>query len=312
MITVLTWLWAQPGGRTSYGACHVNIWRDMVARNLTLDHEIACVTDMPEGIDPRVRIIRPPREFEDVRIPTWTRGRPQCFRRLSMFRPDAADLFGAERIVCMDLDVVIGGSLDPMFAGCEDFRMARGTASGRPYNGSVMMIRAGARAQVYREFAPERAIVAGQQFVGSDQAWISYVLGKHEAIWMPQDGLAHWGQRHSYPMPRIMTFPGAMKPWKLAELGTDKWVSRHYRRDGTGRCLVLGYGPSVWTDAAAALGGGRYDAVIASPEAAAHWPSPVLAIADDDGHAERLAAMHGFTHVAFCGRSDGVQADAIA
>lgn len=302
---IVSWLWEQPGGRTSYQPSHVRIWADMVRRNLTLPHRIAVVTDLPGDFGPDVEVIAPPNEFLDVRIPTWARGRPQCFRRLSMFRPDAARLFGAERIVCMDLDVVIGDSLDPLFAGAEDFRIARGTAGGRLYNGSMMMIRVGARPQVYSEFTPERAVIAGQKFVGSDQAWISYILGPKEAVWTPQDGFSHWGLRHSYPMPRIMSFPGALKPWRLAELGTDRWISRHYRRSGAGRCLVLSYGTGVWTEAAAALGAGKFDAIIASPEAARHWPGDVLAIADDDEHAERLAAMHGFVDVVFCGREGG-------
>src|SRR5690242_3543774 len=68
MITVLTWLWHQQRG-PSYSAAHVNIWADMVRRNLSMPHRIACVTDHPEGIDPSVEIIAPPRDFEDVRIP---------------------------------------------------------------------------------------------------------------------------------------------------------------------------------------------------------------------------------------------------
>lgn len=312
-LTVLTWLWSQPGGRTTYTARHVNIWRDMVERNLTLDHEVACVTDQPEGIDPRVRIIRPPREFEGVSIPTWTRGRPSCFRRLAMFRSDAADVFGAERIVCMDLDVVIGRNFDDMFRGGEDFRMAAGTSHGRPYNGSMMMIRAGSRPRVYSEFTPALAVQAGRKFVGSDQAWISFVLGRGEAVWKPEDGLVHWMIRDRWSDPRVLSFPGGTKPWRLAELGSDKWVSKNYRRDADGSCLVLGYGPTLWSDVETALDrGSSFKAVISSPEAAAHWPDEPLAISHDDDHAERLAVMHGLDPV-FCGRSiEGVQANAVA
>lgn len=57
MIQVISWLWAQPNGRTSYTSEHVNIWADSVSRNLDMDHEVAIVTDMPEGIDPRQKFI---------------------------------------------------------------------------------------------------------------------------------------------------------------------------------------------------------------------------------------------------------------
>src|SRR5690606_34220265 len=87
MLTVLTWLWRQPGGRTGYTASHVNIWAAMVRRHLAMPHRLACVTDMPEGIMTEVEIIDPPGDFEAVRIPTWGAHMPQCLCRLALFRP---------------------------------------------------------------------------------------------------------------------------------------------------------------------------------------------------------------------------------
>jgi len=301
-VKVLTWLWEQPGSRTHYTPWHVRVWSDMVRRHLTLPHTLAVVTDVP-GDYGDVEVIKPPGEFTDVRIPTWNEYRPQCHRRLSMFRRDAADLFGTERIVCMDLDVVIGDRLDPLFEKGEDFRMARGTAATRLYNGSMMMIRCGARPQVYESFTPEKAVVAGRSYVGSDQSWISYVLGPGEATWKPDDGFINWNLRHSFPNPRMMTFPGGIKPWRIAELGADKWVMAHYRRSRAGRCLVLGYGQDVWKDVEQAIETGEFNAVIASPEAAKVWPGKIIAVADDDDHAGRLASMHGFSEVVYCGRN---------
>jgi hypothetical protein len=98
-----------------------------------------------------------------------------------------------------------------------------------------------------------------------------------------------------------MFFPGFPKPWQL--LQTEPWVRQHYRlRDG-GTCLMLGHGESVWEDAELALENGSFDAVIASPEAAVHWPGPVLAIANHDAHADELATMAGFDRTIWCGRT---------
>ena len=231
MIQINTWLWSQPNGRTSYTAEHVNIWADQVDRHLSMDHELACITDMPEGIDPRVKIIAPPRTFEDVRLPTWgeDRGLPQCLRRIAMFAPDAAETFG-ERFVSMDLDSVIAEPLDPLFDRKDDFIMYRGTTDKRPYNGSMVMMTAGTRSQVYTEFTPERAVEAGKQYLGSDQAWISHVLGWGEATWGPEDGVVWWGSRlnHKAPSWRLMFFPGHPKPWDLQE---SAWIAMHYRRN---------------------------------------------------------------------------------
>lgn len=229
MLTVLAWLWAQPGGRAAYTARHVNIWAAMVRRNLRMPHRIACVTDMPEGIDPSVEIIEPPRQFENWRIPSWPEHRPQCLRRLTMFAPDAASIFG-ERFVCMDLDCVIADSLDPLFDVPDDFRIFRGTARSRPYNGSMMLIRAGARPQVFNDLTIEGATEAGHRFVGSDQAWISRVLGPAEATWGHEHGVvAHlWTARAHFQTFRVMFFPGRVKPWGLRPSVLNRRIAAHY------------------------------------------------------------------------------------
>lgn len=294
-LTVLCWYWRQPGGETAYAAAHVAVWAAMVKRHLSIPHRLAVVTDEPLDI-PGVEIIPPPREFETLRIPSWPDAKPQCLRRLAMFRADAAAVFG-ERFVCMDLDCVISGPLDPLFTR-HDFRIMKGTAPGRPFNGSMMMLKAGARPQVYEQFTHEGAIAAGRKFLGSDQAWISHVLGPAEAVWDVSHGVDWWKPGTTAP---LLFFPGSVKPWEV--IRRDPFVAEHYRRDESGRGLILGRGKAVWDEAEAALDRGQFDGVIALHEAARHWPGPVDALADDEGHAVELAAMLGFGETVFCGRA---------
>jgi hypothetical protein len=304
MLRVMTWFWQQPEGRATYTADHVNIWAAMVRRHLTIPHRLAVVTDVP-GDYGDLEVIEPPRDFEDVRIPTWGPSFPQCLRRLAMFAPDAGERFG-ERFVSMDMDCVVSGNLDVLFDTNVDFKIYAGTSSARPYNGSMVMMTAGARPQVYTEFSPEGAVEAGKQFVGSDQAWISYCLGWGEQTWGADDGVLWYGSSRNANSPehKLMFFPGSPKPWALAEAGSNKFVFENYRGERAGRCLVLGYGPTLWADAEKAFEDGTFEAVISSPEAAKHWPGDILAIARDDLHAERLAHMHGFDEIGFCGRSE--------
>lgn len=302
MLTVLTWLWSQPGAAVRYEPWHVRIWASMIRRYLTMPHRLAVVTDLDGDFGQGVEKISPPRELDDARIPTWGAHRPQCLRRLTMFRRDAAELFGADRIVCTDLDLVVCGSLDSLFDAKDDFRITRGTATSRAYNGSMMMLRLGSRPQVYEKFSLERAAEAGRRHVGSDQAWIAHCL-PGEKTWTPTDGVRFWGAHHPVADARVVFFAGQQKPWTLAAIGSETFVARHYRGRRADRCLVLGYSPSVWEDVAALELDG-FGAFIASPEAAAHWPGGLLAIADDDYHAQRLAAMHGFSDVVFCGRTE--------
>lgn len=230
MLTVITWLWAQPNGRAKYTAHNANVWADMVRRNLSVPHEVAIVTDITEGLDPSIRVIAPPRDFEDVRIPTWGPDKPQCLRRLALFRRDAAEVFGGDTILSMDLDCVIGASIDPLIPGYDvDFKMFKGTSGKRPYNGSLLYIKAGARPQVYDRFTPDEAVQAGERFVGSDQAWISHVLGWGEQTWSVRDGIHAWGSRHNHKSrPRIMFFLGNPKPWDM-EPQQNAWVAWNYK-----------------------------------------------------------------------------------
>ncbi len=297
MLTCLVWFWVQPEGRTRYEPLHIQIWRDMVKRHLSMPHRLAVVTNEDIQID-GIEIIRPPSAFEDVRIPSWPEHRPQCLRRLVMFRPDAAQWFG-ERFVCMDLDCVIGGPLDPLFDTDADFKMAVGTARNRPYNGSMMLLKAGARPQVYETFTHKGAIAAGQKFVGSDQSWIAHCLGPNEAKWDERDGLNYHGlPRPAYVPRRVTFFPGNRKPWDYT---AEPWVSRNYRLSRNGKCLILGYDDKLWADVEAALERGPYDAVISSPEAAEHWPGEILAVAKTNRQAGELAHLHGFDDVVWCG-----------
>lgn len=298
MIKVLTWFWAQPGGRTEYTAFHVNVWADMVRRNLTMPHTLACVTDTPEGIDSSIEIISPPRDFEDIRIPSWPEFRPQCLRRLAMFRSDAANIFG-ERFVCMDLDCVVGGPLDPFFDTDAEFKMTPGTRPSRPYNGSMMLLKAGSRSQVYDQFTPEGAAEAGTLFVGSDQAWISHILGPNEQVWGAKDGLA-WYRRPKPENMRLMFFPCPTKPWEVAVTGTNPWITQHYRRSPQGKALILGYEDNLWADVGRALSNGAYSTVISSPEAAQYWPGEIMAVVRTNDEAKLIADMHGFDPV-WCG-----------
>ena len=262
-----------------------------------MPHRLACVTAEPIDLPSHVERIEPPKDFEDVRIPSWPEARPQCLRRLAMFAPDAGDTFG-ERFVCMDLDCVISGPLDPLFEGGEDFRICAGTAASRPYNGSMFMLRAGSRPAAYLDFTPERAAAAGKRYFGSDQAWIAQRL-PGEPTWGAADGVVFNGLASIPPEERrVMFFAGETKPWMRAG---NHWIDAHYRAEPRGKALVLGALPEVWAEAEAALEEHQFDGVIASPEAAEHWPGKVDAIGRDDWEAVRLARMMGFESVVLCG-----------
>lgn len=152
-LKVMSWLWSQPNGRAKYTAEHVNIWAAMVRRHLTIPHTISIVTDMPDGIDSNIEIIEPPTDFLNIETPSWNGDKPNCFRRLSLYSPDAEKIFGAKRFVSMDLDCVICQNIDELFDRNDDIVLYKGTSFERPYNGSMVLMTAGARTKVYNDFS---------------------------------------------------------------------------------------------------------------------------------------------------------------
>lgn len=227
MITVVSWLWSQPGGRVRYKPEHVWIWADMVSRNLAMKHRLVCVTTETD-LPPSVERIDPPGEFEEVN-PTWGPSKPNCFRRLVMFRRDAGKMFG-RRFVSMDLDCVVGGPLDPLFDRPEDLVLFKGTSESRPYNGSLMLMTAGCRPQVYEDFDQAGADASGALFHGSDQAWLAHKLGWGEATWDEDDGVWHfasWLRHCKKVQPRVLFFPGKRKPWEMAPV--FPFIRNNYR-----------------------------------------------------------------------------------
>lgn len=199
MLTVLSWLWSQDRTIYRYTAEDVNVWAAMVSRNLTLPHKLACVTDRPKGIDLSIEIL--PLPDSSLKASRWpsSKGLPQCFRRLDLWRADAADVYG-DRFVSMDLDCVIISSLDALFERSEDVVLCQGKTGKAPYNGSMLLLKAGARPDVYERINAAEVELASQLYLGSDQAWIGHVLGPNEATWTEADGVYRYSVRQ-FPAP---------------------------------------------------------------------------------------------------------------
>lgn len=247
MLDIVTFKWRKPGYRSLFTADHVNTMRSMVARNYPHAHRFTCITDDPAGIDPRVRVI--PLWDQHANLPSPHGGNnPSCYRRLALYAPEARELIG-ERIVCIDLDMVITGDMSPLWNRPEDVVLWRDQLNPTtPYNGAMQLIRAGSRPDVWETFdpveSPKRARAKG--YFGSDQAHLAYVLGPDVPRWGREDGAYSWrvhlrktpyGRAHipfaanePCALPenaRIVNFHGVDDPWTL----TDRvsWIAEHYR-----------------------------------------------------------------------------------
>lgn len=223
MITVVCFQWPP-----RYCVAHVNILRAALEVWLPVRHELVCVTSDSRGIDTRVRIVTPDESLPDERR----------YRKLMLFRPDAASVFGGERLLGIDLDVTPVGDLAPLVQRDEDFVIWRDPQAALPqyaethrYNSSLILMTAGCRPQVYTEFelAAAKAKMESNRLVGSDQAWIGALLGPDEAVWTQEDGVLGFRQdlnwspetgddAREWPSDaRLIVSHGEPKPWDLAE-----------------------------------------------------------------------------------------------
>lgn len=234
MLTFVTFKWSPPPGyRSAFEGKHVDVLRRMVARHYRKPHRFVLVTDDPRGVHEKdVELFELWPDFSTLRNPSGIKN-PSCYRRLKLFARNAGGWLG-ERFVCLDLDTVITADITPLFEEECDFRIWRSSTSGNPYNGSLWMLRAGARPQVWEDFDPSSSPFETKRagFYGSDQAWIAHKLGRQERTWGPEDGVYSFRndlKAGGLPVDaRIVFFHGAIDPWS-SQAQRLPWVREHWR-----------------------------------------------------------------------------------
>lgn len=240
MISVVVFKWKPLGSyRSHFGAEQVNTMRRMVARNYPEPHRFICVTDDAQGLDEGIEAVPLWTDLADIPNPSF-RGGPSCYRRLKVFSRDIGKVLG-ERFVCFDLDMLITGDLRPLLNRTEDFIAWKNPHPAWPYNGSMFMLTAGARPEVWESFDPETSpgISHAAKCRGSDQGWMSYVLGPNEATWGRADGVWSYQDEilkrrgitlaeHLPKGARVVAFHGVIDPWHRLAIRTP-WIREHYR-----------------------------------------------------------------------------------
>lgn len=223
-----------PGYRSEFGPETVNTLKRMTDRHYQYPHEFVCITDDASGLDPSIRVVPLWDDHAGLHAPQGGKN-PSCYRRLKVFAPEMETILG-KRFVVMDLDMLITGDLTSIWHRAEDFVMCGDTNPQTPYNGSMMLMTAGSRAKVWQTFEGRRSQALAKQagYFGSDQAWISYCLGKGEATWTRKDGVYSFRNHlamHRQNLPsdaRVIIWHGRHDPWApFAQQLT--WVQEHYR-----------------------------------------------------------------------------------
>jgi hypothetical protein len=207
----------------------------MVARHLSVPHRFICVTDDTIAS-------RPARDDIKLVPLDWRKHVPgTVFMRLMQHNPDWCRTNLGERVLSLDLDVVITGSLDHIAARTEDAIFWRNPNFPAPqrafYQSSVQLFSAGARPQLWTDFDPEQSIkFVNWRFGGKEQAWISERLEWNEAYFDANSGIYGAGRLGGKgvgsELPAnacIVSFPGAREPSQAQTQIDHPWITRFYK-----------------------------------------------------------------------------------
>jgi len=211
-LTVCTFRWGE-----KYGPEYVERLAAGVARNLKREHDFCVFAPEPE----------------DEHLTTI----PGCFARLRLWDPEWQARNGfkrGDRIVCLDLDLIVTGPLDPLFDRDDEFLILQGAnaANPCPYNGSVFSLIAGTNHHVWTDFSLEAARELPAYEFADDQLWLAHKLPGAKG-WKvgPESGIyayqkPSWPQGEALPRDaRIVAFPGWRDPQGVKHLD---WVRRHW------------------------------------------------------------------------------------
>lgn len=213
MLTICTWIWGE-----KYKDGYVEKLRAGLMRHMKQPFQFRvfspCSEDMP---------------LTEI---------PGCFARLRMFDPQwqqSQGLTAGERLVCLDLDIVITRSLGPLFLRSEPFVILQNanTSNPCPFNGSVMMLKVGENSEVWTDFSIEAARQVPFYDFPDDQGWLHHKLPR-AAGWQcgRQSGIFAYQKRGWPPgnrLPedaRMVCFFGHRDPSQFLFL---PWVKAHWR-----------------------------------------------------------------------------------
>lgn len=230
-LTVCTWKWGD-----TFAPHYVNTLRAMLERHLHLDHELVCVTDNGAGLDGDIRV---------VPMPTTYANTPRCRRRMQVFDREFGGAIG-DRILLIDLDVVIVGDLTPIVNRPEPHVGWR-VRHAQVFSGSFVLFDAGALHDAwvpYRDDPEGYPTHVQPKGVPSDQAMVNFYLRTQPPIpcWTEADGfvtyfgegyeaLEHFGvgpRRQRLPAgARIVVLGSADKA--VLEGRRYRWVERHWK-----------------------------------------------------------------------------------
>ena len=192
---------------TKYGPEYANRLAAMVRRNASVPLRVVCFTDDPRGLDAGVE----PQPLPAEGLHGW-------WNKVALFGETLPGVEG--RVLYLDLDVVITGSIDPLLNMQGDF-IVRDNDYVPGFTSSVMLFEVGARPEIWRTFTPETA-----QRIAGDQDWIALTAPDAE-LW-PEPWCVMYRLRAAQTLPhdaKLVVFSGRPVPADLPA----PWVADYWK-----------------------------------------------------------------------------------
>lgn len=222
-LTVLSFIWG-----TRYDIAYVNRLGQGLRRHMDVPYRFVVVTDRARQFGPTVDYQEP--------LPNPELAGRGCFCRLVTFSTDWQRKLGltiGDRVLVLDLDLVIVGNLRPLLERDQPFVILQGVNSPThptPYNGSVWLTTAGYRPDVWDDFSVEAAEKLPKAEFADDQQWMFHKLPnagaytEKDGVWAFRKGA--WEADTGLPAnARIVAFPGRRDPSQFVNL---PWLRRHW------------------------------------------------------------------------------------
>jgi hypothetical protein len=233
VITVVLWKWGH-----KYSRAHLYKMRSMLARSLSGPYRIVCLTDTPKDCPPGIRAERMP-----ACVLPWD---CKSLRRMWIFSNDAARL--GDRLLQLDLDLVLTDSIDPLVTRPEPFVIWKSDSNFRDkwaYNPSLTLLTAGAMSHVFERYMknPRDAFKQADRdgwapHVNSDQALVSYLVkDEPPPVWTDADGIfayrvfagKHGDRGESLPPGcRVVSFHGPRDPSDAQLQTRSPWIAQYW------------------------------------------------------------------------------------
>lgn len=228
----------------------------MLKRHLSVPHKITVISDHPMGIPSGMTFFNVAQTLLERKKKNLPKGKltRNCMRRMWLYSQEAEVL--GDRLLQLDIDMVLTDSIDPLVNRPEPFVIWKGDSTKKPnrphgwaYNATIMLLTPGARRDVWdRWFKDPNGIYKESKEAGwdpdtnSDQAIATYLLHQKEPVanWTSADGIhayrvlaGKYGEKDQ-GLPagtRVVSFhgmSGARTPERPELQACSPWIRQHW------------------------------------------------------------------------------------